>query len=126
MLYQLDKMDENCFYLKAIGKFPPVEAERFVNDFRDRTKNIDNFCVLVDILDASHLDGRSIDIILNLLKENNKKLEKSAFIISNNPPLDVEIQYLIEKAASPKRKIVTNLDEAKDWLGITNIIIKKD
>ncbi|MCK4239001.1 MAG: hypothetical protein KAX33_07775 [Candidatus Lokiarchaeota archaeon] len=125
-MYQLEKMGKNCFYIKAIGKFPPVEAKIFVNDFKEQTKNLKKFCVLVDISDASHLDGRSIIIILDLLKENNKRLEKSAFVIINNPPLDVEIKYLLEKAISPKRKIVTTLDEAKEWLGISDIVIKKD
>ncbi len=125
-MYQLQKMGENCFYIKAIGKFPPIEAERFVNHFKDQIKNMKKFCVLVDISDASHLDSRSINIILDLLKENNKRLEKSAFVITNNPPLDVEFQYLLEKAISPKRKIVTTLDEAKEWLGISDIVIKKD
>lgn len=107
-------MGKNCFYLKAIGTFPPVEAKRFVNDFKERTKNLKKFCVLVDISDASILDGNSITTILDLLKENNKRLEKSVFVIINNPPFDVEIKYLLEKAISPKRKIVTTLDEAKE------------
>ncbi len=125
-MYQLQKMGENCFYIKAIGKFPPIEAERFVNDFKERTKNLKKFCVLVDISDAGILDGNSITTILDLLKENNKRLEKSAFVIINNPPLDVEIKYLLEKVISPKRKIVTTLDEAKEWLEISDIEIKKD
>lgn len=125
-MYQLEKMGKNCFYLRAIGTFPLIEAERFVNDFKERTKNLKKFCVLVDISDASILDGNSITIILDLLKENNKRLEKSAFVITDNPPLDVEFHYLLEKAISPKRKIVTTLDEAKEWLGISDIVIKKD
>ncbi len=125
-MYQLEKMSENCFYLKTIGKFPPVEAKRFVNDFKEQTKRLKKFRFLVDISDANLLDGNSINIILDLLKENNKRLEKSAFVITDNPPLDVEFQYLLEKAASPKRKIVTTLDEAKKWLGINDIVIKKD
>ncbi len=125
MLYQLENMGENSFYLKAIGRFPPTEAELFIKEFEDRAANLNKFSVIVDIVDASHLDLKSVNMILDLLKKNNEKLKKSAYVISNNPPLDVEIQYLIEKAASPKRKIVTNLDEAKDWLGIADIIIKK-
>jgi len=33
---------------------------------------------------------------------------------------------VLEKADSPKRKIVHTLDEAKEWIGIKDIIIKKD
>ncbi|MHA1658907.1 MAG: hypothetical protein ACTSUT_07270, partial [Promethearchaeota archaeon] len=65
----------------------------------------------------------SIEIILNLLKKNNKKLYKSAFVIRNNPPLDKEIKFILDKAASPKRIIVSDLNEAKKWLGISDIII---
>jgi anti-anti-sigma regulatory factor len=125
-LYQLEKMGSASFYLKAIGKFPPIEAERFVKDFKDKASNLKEFSVIVDITDASHLDSRSLNIILELLKENNEKLVKSAFVISNNPPLSVELSYILEKAGSPKRKIVNNLEEAKDWLGVNKILIKKN
>lgn len=45
--------------------------------------------------------------------------------MANNPPFDVEIQYLIDQAKSPKRKIVPNFDEAKEWLELSDIVIKK-
>jgi len=123
-MYQLELIGEQNFYLKAIGHFPPPEAERFIKEFEERTKSLSEFSVIVDITDASHLDGRSINMILDLLKHNNPKLNKSAYLISNNPPLDAEFKYLIEKAESPKRKIVNTLEEAKDWLGISEIVIK--
>ena len=46
--------------------------------------------------------------------------------ISKNPPLDKEAQVLLDRADSPKRKIVDNLDDAKKWIGISEIIIEKD
>lgn len=125
-MYKLEKIGENSFYMRAIGHFPPSEAERFIEEFEERTGSLTEFSVIVDITDASHLDGRSITMILDLLKKNNPKLLKSAYIISNNPPLDIEINYLIDKAESPKRKIVHTLDDAKDWISINEIDIKKD
>jgi len=123
-MYQLETIGKTNFFLKAIGHFPPPEAERFIREFEERTKSLSEFSVIIDITDASHLDGRSINLILNLLKQNNPKLKKSAYVISNNPPLDAEFKYLIEKAKSPKRKIVNTLKEAKEWLGINEIIIE--
>ena len=82
-------------------------------------------CIIVDITDAILLKFDSIEILLELLKENNKKLYRSAFIIERNPPLSKEMKYILEKAASPKRKIVSNLEEAKEWIGIEELIIKK-
>ncbi|GAH11503.1 unnamed protein product, partial [marine sediment metagenome] len=102
-------------------------AERFVIEFEDLTKDIHkNLNVIIDITEAILLRIESIDIILDLLKRNNEKLNKSAFIISKNPPLGVEFKYLLEHAESPKRKIVSNLEDAKEWIGIGDIIIKKD
>ena len=82
--------------------------------------------IILDITDAILLSINSIELILMLLKRNNEKLFRSAFIISENPPLSEEFRYIIEKAASPKRKIVSNLEEAKEWIGIQKIVIKKD
>ena len=58
--------------------------------------------------------------------KSNERLIKSAFVISQNPPLDKEFQLLLEKAASPKRKIVRNLEEAKKWVGLEDIIIQRE
>jgi hypothetical protein len=38
--------------------------------------------------------------------------------------LPKEIELLLKKAESPKRKIVQNLEEAKIWIGINDIIIE--
>ena len=65
------------------------------------------------------------DILNNdFLKENNERLHRSAWIISRNPPLNTEIQILLDRAESPKRKIVQNLDDAKEWVGVKDIIIE--
>ena len=125
-MYQIKQIDNTSFYIKAIGTFPPPVAENFVKEFEDLTKNIDsNLKVIVDITDAILLKIESIEIILDLLKRDNRKLYRSAFIISENPPLDEEFKYILEKAQSPKRRIVSNLDEAKEWIGIEEIIFKK-
>ena len=63
--------------------------------------------------------------MLNFLKDNNEKLERSAWIVSKNPLLDKEIQILLNRAESPKRKIVKTLEEAKKWIGIETITIEK-
>jgi hypothetical protein len=126
-MYQIEKINETTFYIKATGTFPPPVAERFRKEFGELTKDIsDNLSIIIDITDAILLNINSIELILMLLKNNNEKLFRSAFVISENPPLSEEIKYLIEKAASAKRKIVSNLDEAKEWIGINDLIIKKD
>ena len=81
--------------------------------------------MIVDITDAIFLKLESLTTILDLLKRNNYRLHRSAFIISNNPPLDTEFLYLLEKAKSPKRKLVSTLEKAKAWVGIDKIIVKK-
>lgn len=86
----------------------------------------DGLRVIVDITDAIFLSINSIEIILNLLKRDNDKLYRSAFVISLNPPLGKEFKYLLEKAENPKRLVVTTLDEAKEWIGISEIIIRRD
>lgn len=126
-MYQIEKINDTSFYIKATGTFPPPVAERFKNEFEELTKDIiDNLSLIIDISDAILLSINSIELILMLLKRNNKKLFRSAFVISENPPLSEEFRYLLEKAASPKRKIVSNLKEAKKWIGIQDIVIKKD
>jgi len=125
-MFQIEKINETSFYIKAIGTFPPSVAENFVKEFGDLTKNIkSNLRVIVDITDAILLKFDSIQIILDLLKRDNEKLYKSAFVISQNPPLDEEFTFILKKAQSPKRKIVSNLDEAKKWIEIEDIIFKK-
>ncbi|NHJ25084.1 MAG: hypothetical protein EAX89_10940 [Candidatus Lokiarchaeota archaeon] len=95
-MYQIEKLSDTCFFIKAIGTFP------------------------------FFLKLESLNAILDLLKRDNDRLYRTAFIISNNPPLDTEFSFLLDKAKSSKRKIVSNLEEAKRWIGLSRIIIKKD
>jgi hypothetical protein len=126
-MYQIEKINETCFYIKATGTFPPPVAEKFIEEFSELTKDLhDKLSIIVDITDAILLSINSVEIILEFLKKNNNRLFRSAFIISRNPPLSEEFKYIIEKAASPKRKIVSNLEEAKEWIGIKEVIVKKD
>jgi len=125
-MYQFEKINDTCFYIKATGTFPPPVAERFIKEFEDITKDInENLSIIVDIADAILLSIDSIEIILELLKRNNEKLFRSAFIIEKNPPLSEEFKYLLDHAQSPKRKIVSNIEEAKEWIGIDKIVFKK-
>ena len=124
-MYQIEKINDTCFYIKATGTFPPPVAERFIKEFGEITKEISNkLSIIVDVTDAILLSINSVDIILDLLKKNNEKLFRSAFIIEKNPPLSEEFKYLLERAKSPKRKIVSNLEEAKEWIGIEKIEFK--
>ncbi|UCC19143.1 MAG: hypothetical protein JSV62_13735 [Promethearchaeota archaeon] len=125
-MYKLEKIGESHFYMKAIGTFPPSVANRFIKDFKEKTKYLKEFSVIVDGLDFILLNIKSFEIILDFLKKNNKKLVKSAYIIAKNPVLDKEARILLDKAESPKRKIVNNLNDAKKWIGISEIIIEKD
>lgn len=124
LMYRIEKIGENVFYIKALGTFPPSVAKRFIREFNEKTEKIDNFSVIVDGLDFIFLNLKSFEIILDTLVRNNNKLIKSAWVIAKNPPLDTEIQILIKRAESPKRKIVENLDQAKNWIGINKIIIE--
>ena len=126
IMYQIEKISDTCFLIKATGTFPPPVAERFVKEFEELTKEINvNLSIIVDITGAILLSIDSIEIILELLKKNNEKLFRSAFIIAKNPPLSEEFKYLLDRAQSPKRKIVSNLVEAKEWIGIEKIVVKK-
>ena len=125
-MYRIEKIKENRFYIKALGTFPPSVAKRFIKDFNKKTKKLNELSVIVDGLDFILLNLESFEIILNFLKKNNDRLNRSAWIISSNPPLDKEIQILLDKAKSPKRKIVSNLSEAKEWIGVSDIIIEKE
>ncbi len=125
-MYQIEKIGDTCFYIKATGTLPPPVAERFIKEFQELTENIhDNLSIIVDIADAILLSINSIELVLELLKKNNEKLFRSAFIIAKNPPLSEEFKYLLERAKSPKRKIVSNLEEAKEWIGIEKIVFKQ-
>lgn len=125
-MYQIEKLNDTSFYIKATGTFPPPVAERFIKEFVELTKDIhDKLSIIVDIADAILLSIDSIEIILELLKKNNKKLFRSAFIIAKNPPLSEEFKYLLDRAQSPKRKIVSNLEEAKEWIGIEKIVFRQ-
>ena len=124
-MYQIEKLNDTSFYIKATGTFPPPVAERFIKEFGELTKDIrSNLSIIVDITDAILLSVNSIEIILELLKKNNEKLFRSAFIIAKNPPLSEEFKYLLDQAKSSKRKIVSNIEEAKEWIGIDNILFK--
>ena len=124
-MYQIEKINDTCFYIKATGTFPPPVAERFIKEFGELTKDIpDNLSIIVDVTDAILLSIESIEIILELLKKNNKRLFRSAFIIEKNPPLSEEFKYLLDRAKSPKRKIVSNLEEAKEWIGIEKVVFR--
>jgi len=125
-MYQIEKISDTCFLIKATGTFPPPVAERFIKEFKELTKNIsENLSIIVDITDAILLSIESIDIILKLLKSDNERLFRSAFIIEKNPALTEEFRYLLDHAQSPKRKIVSNLEEAREWIGIDKVVVKK-
>lgn len=125
-MYRIEKIGKNCFYIKFTGLFSVKEAEKYVEDFKEKTKELPKFTILVDLMDARILGIKSIDIVLAIVKKESNRLEKSVYVISENPPLEVEFQYLFSRAPSPKRKIVSDLEEAKKELNIEGIIIKKD
>ena len=125
-MFRIEKIGENYFYIKLLGTLPPSVAIRLIKEFNEKTKKLKEFSVIVDGLDFILLDLESFEIILDFLKKNNEKLTRSAYVISKNPPLDKEAQVLLDRADSPKRKIVDNLDDAKEWIGISEIIIEKD
>jgi len=125
-MYKIEKIRENKLYIKIIGTFPPSVANKFIKDFEEQTKELSKLSVIVDGLDFILLNLKSFEIILEFLKRNNERLVKSAYVIAQNPVLDKEAQILLDRADSPKRKIVDNLDDAKKWIGISEIIIEKD
>ncbi|MHA2008149.1 MAG: hypothetical protein ACXABO_17960 [Promethearchaeota archaeon] len=125
-MYRIEKIGEDKFYIKALGTFPPSVARRFMKEFNKKTKKLENFSVIVDGLDFILLNVESFEIILDFLKKNNEKLVRSSWIVSKNPLLDKEIQILIDKAESSKRKIVDNLDDAREWIGVEEIIIERE
>ncbi len=125
-MYKFEKIGETHFYLKVLGTFPPSVAERFINEFNERTKELKDFSFIIDGLDFILLNLKSFDIILEFLKKNNDRLVRSAYIVADNPVLNKEAQILLERADSPKRKLVANFDDAKEWIGIERISIKKE
>ncbi len=124
-MYKIEKIGENIFYIKALGTFPKSVAEQFVKEFKEKIKNLESFSAIIDGLDFILLAMKSFDTILKLLKELNTKLVKSAYV-SKSPVLVKEFEILLERADSPNRTIVDNLDDAKKWIGIKDIVIKKD
>ena len=82
-----------------------------------KIENLENFSAIIDGLDFILLAMKSFDTILKLLKELNTKLVKSAYV-SKSPVLVKEFEILLERAESPNRAIVDNLDDAKKWIGI--------
>ncbi len=125
-MYKIEKIGKDYLYIKIMGTFPPSVALKFIDDFEETTKNLKNLSVIVDGLDFILLNLKSFEIVLEFLKRNNERLVKSAYVIAQNPVLDKEAQILLDRADSPKRKIVDNLDDAKKWIGISEIIIEKD
>jgi len=123
-MHKIENIGRNSLYIKATGTLPQSEAEVFVKDFEEKTKDLEKFSVIVDLLDAAFLDLAGFNTLLALLKKDNERLIKSAFVIAQNPPLDAEFKIMLERAASPDRKIVHTLDEAKEWLDISDIIIQ--
>ena len=125
-MYRIEKIGENKFYIKVLGLFPPSVAKRCIKEFRKKTKKLEEFSAIIDGLDFIFLNLESFEILLDFLKENNERLNRSSWIISKNPPLDIEIETLLKRAESPKRKIVETLEEAKEWIGVNEITIIKD
>lgn len=125
-MYRIEKIGEKHFFIKVLGTLPPSVAHKLIDEFWEEIKNLKDFSVIVDGGDFIFLKLDSFEIILDFLKKNNETLYRAAYIISKNPPLDKEIQYILDKADSPKRKIVNNLEDAKKWIGISDIIIQRD
>ena len=66
-MYKIEKIGKTHLYIKALGTFPPSVAERFIEEFEERTKDFKNFSVIVDGLDLILLHIKSFKIILELL-----------------------------------------------------------
>ena len=125
-MYKIEKIGKHHLYIKIMGTFPPSVTRRFIDEFEEKTKKLKKLSVIVDGLDFIMLNLQSFEMVLDFLKKNNNRLIKSAYIVVNNPVLDKEAQILLDRADSPKRKLVNNFDEAKEWIGIKKIIIEKD
>ncbi len=125
-MFRIEKIGDFHFYIKVLGTFPPSVAERFITEFNESTKRLNNFSVIVDGLDLIILNLKSFKIVLDFLKKNNERLVRSAYIVARNPVLDKEAQILLDRADSPKRKIVNNLEDARNWIGLSKIVIQRD
>ncbi len=125
-MYRIEKIGEHHFYIKVLGLFPPSVAKSCIKEFRKKVEKLKEFSVIVDGLDFIFLNLDSFKIVLDYLKENNERLNKSSWVISKNILLDKEIEILLERAESPKRKIVQTLEEAKVWIGVSDITIIRD
>jgi len=125
-MYRIEKIGEHHFFIKVLGLFPPSVAKRFIKELKKKTKKLKEFSAIIDGSDFIFLNLDSFKIVLEYLKENKEKLNKSSWIISKNTPLDKEIEFLLQRAESPNRKIVQNLEEAKEWLGISDITVIRE
>ncbi|MEJ2279545.1 MAG: hypothetical protein P8Y70_17650 [Candidatus Lokiarchaeota archaeon] len=125
-MYKIENIGDNNFYLKARGNFPLKAAQRLKDDFLEKIKGLEHFSFIIDLSDIILISLESLEMLLDLLKQNNERLGKSAYVIRNNPPLGEEFKFVIDKAENPKRKIVDSLQKAKEWLEIVDIIIKKE
>jgi len=124
-MYKIEIIGESLLYIKAMGRFPESIAKQFVQDFKEKTKGLEKISAIIDGLDFILLAMKSFDIILKLLKENNSKLIKAAYV-SKSPVVVKEFELLLERAESPNRIVVDNLDAAKKWIGIEDIVFRKD
>ena len=125
-MYKIEKIGENVFYIKALGTMPPSVAHKLVKEFEEKTKDLESLSSIVDGLDLIILNLESFSIILDYLKTLNPRIVKAAYVLGKSPVLNKEAEILLERAKSPKRKIVESLDEAKKWIGIEDIIFKKE
>jgi anti-anti-sigma regulatory factor len=123
-MYKIEQISENQFYVKLMGDFFPDEAKDVSNDFLQKVKNSKKINVIIDMLDLVLIRLSSLKILIELLNNTKKKLERSAYVISFNPPLSEELKYVLNKSKSPNRKVVHSLDEGKEWTGITEIKIR--
>jgi len=47
-MYKIEKIGEFHFYIKVLGTFPPSVGERFIEDFNEKTNQLEKFSVIVD------------------------------------------------------------------------------
>ena len=88
-------------------------------------EDLERISTIVDGLDLIILNLKSFSKVLKFLQKTNPKLVKAAYVIGKSPVLNKEAEILLERAKSPKRKIVATLDEAKEWVGIEDIVFQK-
>ena len=124
-MFRIEKIGESHFYIKVLGTFPPSVTTRFINEFNEYTKDCEKFSVIVDGADFILLNLESFKVVLEFLRKNNDRLNKAAYVISKNPLLQKEVQILLNRAESSNRKIVYNLDDAKEWIELEEISVEK-